>query len=48
MARACIKADLDSLRLLWISGWRWMTFNAWLDAFAFDNRTEWWKYRPWA
>lgn len=39
---------LDILKRLWIPGWRWETFNAWLDAFTFENRVNWWRYRPWS
>ena len=46
--RSMVRADLDSLRLFWIRGWRWQTFNAWLDALTWENWGEWWKYRPWA
>ena len=48
MARSLIEADLRAIKFMWIPGWRWHTFNAWLDAFTFETAGEWWRHRPWA
>lgn len=47
MSRQQIEADLKGLRMMWISGWRWQVFNAWIDAFDHYPVTEWWQERPW-
>lgn len=48
MPRPLIEADIRALKFLWIRGWRVHTLRAWVDAFTFENKVEWWKYRPWA